>query len=68
MCDAPRAHWLRVGDLRARALARGIAVSTPDAHVAQCALDLDAPLLTRDGVFARLAAICPLKLQGSSHT
>lgn len=62
MCECPRAHWVRVGALRARALSRGLAVSTPDAHVAQCALDLEAALLTRDAVFTQLAALCPLKL------
>lgn len=62
MCECPRAHWARVGVLRARALSRGLTISTPDAHVAQCALDLEATLLTRDAVFTQLAALCPLKL------
>ncbi len=55
-------HWVRVGALRASLLARGIAVSTPDAHVAQCALDRDAPLLTRDAVFSRIASVTALRL------
>jgi len=62
MCDCQRSHWTRVGALRARALAHGVSVSTPDAHIAQCALDLQATLLTRDTVFAELAKVCPLKL------
>lgn len=60
--ETPRDHWVRVGDLR-RGLARqGLAVSTPDAHVAQCALDRDAPLLSRDAVFSRIARSTPLRL------
>jgi tRNA(fMet)-specific endonuclease VapC len=55
-------HWARVGALRASLLAQGITVSTPDAHVAQCALDRDAPLLTRDAVFARVASVTALRL------
>ena len=62
MCECPRLHWARVGALRARALSHGVNVSTPDAHIAQCALDLDATLLTRDAVFSRLATLCPLRL------
>lgn len=60
--ETARDHWIRVGELR-RALARkGLAVSTPDAHVAQCALDRDAPLLSRDSVFSRIARTIPLRL------
>ena len=62
MCDCQRSHWTRVGALRARALAHNVSLSTPDAHIAQCALDLDATLLTRDAVFTELAAICPLRV------
>ena len=40
----------------------GFSVSTPDAHVARCALDLDAELLTEDRIFATLARHVPLKL------
>ncbi len=54
--ETPLAHWVRVGELRRGLKERGVAVSTPDAHIAQCALDRAAPLLTRDGVFARIAA------------
>jgi len=63
-CAMDRAHWFRVGALRASLRAKGLSVSTPDAHVAQCALDLGAELLTHDGVFAHLARHVPLKLVG----
>ena len=60
--ETPFEHWLRVGDLRRRLAEAGIAVSTPDAHVAQCAIDLDAVLLSRDAVFTKIARRSPLKL------
>lgn len=55
-------HWLRVGRLRADLRARGLSVSTPDAHVAQCALDTGGVLLTEDRVFEKIARAVPLKL------
>jgi tRNA(fMet)-specific endonuclease VapC len=63
--ETPLDHWVRVGDLRRQLSGRGLAVSTPDAHVAQCALDRDALLLSRDAVFQRIAAIGKLRLQSS---
>lgn len=62
VCPASLDHWFRVGRLRAALAARALSVSTPDAHVAQCALDLDAELLTEDAVFARIARLAPLRL------
>lgn len=56
------AHWFRVGRLRSTLLARGLSVSTPDAHVAQCAIDLGGALLTEDGIFTRIARLTPLRL------
>lgn len=53
--ETPLEHWIRVGELRRRLAERGITVSIPDAHVAQCALDRDALLLARDAVFTRIA-------------
>jgi tRNA(fMet)-specific endonuclease VapC len=60
--ETPRDHWIRVGALRRRLLDVGEPVSTPDAHVAQCALDRDAPLLSRDRAFDRIARHAPLRL------
>jgi len=37
LCQADIAHWLRVGRLRNSLAAKGLSLSTPDAHVAQCA-------------------------------
>jgi predicted nucleic acid-binding protein len=55
-------HWIAVADLRRLLAEKGVAVSTPDAHVAQCAIDRDAVLLARDEVFRRIAKRSPLKL------
>lgn len=59
---APPDHWIRVGELRRRCREKGLSVSTPDAHVAQCALDVDALLLTRDGIFSDIARHADLRL------
>jgi len=56
-------HWVRVGDLRRELLSKGVSVSTPDAHVAQCALDRAAILLSHDEVFVRIARFSRLELR-----
>lgn len=61
-CGGESEHWFRVGRLRASLLAKGLSISTPDAHVAQCALDLRGGLLTEDRVFGRIARVAPLRL------
>lgn len=60
--DTPRVHWVRVGELRRQMMAKECPISTPDAHVAQCALDRDAPLLSRDRAFALIAGHTSLRL------
>lgn len=55
-------HWFRVGKLRAELRAKGLSISTPDAHVAQCAIDTGGVLLTEDRVFAKIAQVVPLQL------
>ena len=62
LCDADVEHWLRVGKLRSRLARKGLSVSTPDAHVAQCAIDLDGYLLSKDKIFQRLVRPCGLRL------
>ena len=57
-------HWFRVGKLRSDLGRKGLSVSTPDAHVAQCSLDAEADLLTEDRVFERIAKVVPLRLAG----
>jgi predicted nucleic acid-binding protein len=60
--ETPRSHWVRVGELRRLLRTRGVSSSTPDAHVAQCAIDRDAILLAREAIFARIARHSPLRL------
>jgi tRNA(fMet)-specific endonuclease VapC len=60
--DTPVEHWMRVGALRHDLRNKGLSVSTPDAHIAQCALDLNAVLLSRDAVFQKIAKLTPLRL------
>ena len=62
LCETARDHWIRVGELRRRCREKGLSVSTPDAHVAQCALDADALLLTRDCIFSDIARHADLRL------
>jgi len=61
--ETPLAHWVRTGELRRALRQRGISVSVPDAHVAQCALDRDAVLLSRDEVFRRIAEVRALRVR-----
>jgi predicted nucleic acid-binding protein len=58
----PLDHWLAVGALRAQLAKKGLSVSTPDAHIAECALEADALLWSNDAVFRKLAKASPLRL------
>jgi len=62
LCGAGLDHWIAVGRLGAELRGKGLSVSTPDAHVARCALDLGAELLTEDRIFRAVARHAPLKL------
>ena len=62
LCPADLDHWIRVGNLRRVCREKGLSVSTPDAHVAQCALDAKAPLLSLDSVFAAMTRHTKLRL------
>ncbi len=66
LCETPLEHWIKVGRLRHGLRRRGLSVSTPDAHIAQCALELGAYLLSRDRIFQRIASIVKLRLHSSS--
>jgi hypothetical protein len=58
----PFDHWAEVGALRARLLRAGVSVSTPDGHIAQCAIDCGGMLWSRDRIFARIAHHSALQL------
>lgn len=55
LCECDLNHWLRVGELRASLAVKGLVLSTPDAHVAQCALDIQGQLSSLDAVFRKVA-------------
>jgi predicted nucleic acid-binding protein len=61
--ETPLEHWIDVGDLRRTLTRKGINVTIPDAHVAQCALDRNAVLIASDAVFTRIAAHTRLRLR-----
>ncbi|HTM46644.1 MAG TPA: PIN domain-containing protein [Polyangiaceae bacterium] len=58
----PFAHWRAVGELRAHFSAQGYSVSTPDAHIAACAIEAGAPLWSKDAIFRKLAKASALQL------
>ena len=55
-------HWMSVGLLRRDLKRHGINVTIPDAHITQCAIDLDATLIARDKIFRLIAEHIPLRL------
>lgn len=54
--------WRRVGRLRRDLLELGLKARLPDAMVAQCCIDADVALITRDRDFRHYAAAGGLKL------
>jgi predicted nucleic acid-binding protein len=59
----PTFHYFsRAGDLRRLLREKGLSISPADAQIAQCAIDREAPLLTRDAVFWKIAALTKLRL------
>jgi predicted nucleic acid-binding protein len=58
----PFEHWADVGMLRAQLLRAGLRVSTPDAHIAQCAIDTGGALWSRDKIFRHVGQHCSLHL------
>lgn len=55
LCKNDFDHWKKVGELRNKLLRKGITISTPDAEVAQCALDLNGYLMSEDKIFTKIA-------------
>lgn len=64
--ETPLAHWIYVGELRRKLRRRGLNVTLPDAHVAQCAIELDALLLTRDDIFPLIARHTSLRVTSAA--
>ena len=62
LCKIDFEHWARVGLLRNKLLSAGYSISTPDVHVARCALDLNGYLVSEDFIFSKIAKSISLKL------
>lgn len=58
----PLAHWQAVGALRAQMAKKGLTLSTPDAHVAECAIEAGALLWSRDAIFRKVTNASRLRL------
>jgi predicted nucleic acid-binding protein len=58
----PLPHWEAVGALRAQLSKKGLSVSTPDAHVTQCAIEAGALLWSNDAIFRKVARASALRL------
>jgi predicted nucleic acid-binding protein len=58
----PLEHWLAVGTLRAHLSKKGLSVSTPDAHIAACAIEAGAVLWSKDAIFRKVAKASSLRL------
>ena len=58
----PFGHWERLGALRSQLSRQGVTVSTPDAHIAQCALETEGRIWSLDAIFGKIAAKLPLRL------
>jgi predicted nucleic acid-binding protein len=58
----PLEHWLAVGALRAQLSRKGLSVSTPDAHIAECAIEAGAVLWSNDAIFRKVAKASSLRL------
>jgi predicted nucleic acid-binding protein len=58
----PVDHWLAVGALRAQLSKKGLSVSTPDAHIAACAIEARAALWSNDAIFRKVAGQSSLRL------
>lgn len=57
--DQSLSHWFRVGELRQLAAAKGVHISTPDAHIVQACIDIKGKLISEDAVFKRLRKALP---------
>lgn len=62
LCACALDHWAQVGELRALCAEKGVKISTPDAHIAQCSLDLNGYLMSEDKVFEKLTKHSGLRL------
>ena len=62
VCGTPLDHWINAGLLRQQLSRKGLNVTLPDAHIAQCAIERDASLISRDAIFAKIARHTKLRV------
>lgn len=55
-------YWERAGDNRRLLLSKGLKAKMPDTLIAQCCIDADLPLISRDDDYRHFAKWCGLKL------
>ena len=62
LIDIALGFWERAGTNRALLLSKGLKAKLADALIAQCCIDADVPLITRDADYRHFAHWCGLKL------
>ena len=62
LLDLTEGHWWRAGLSRRHLQRRGLKAKVADALIAQCCIDHDVALITRDKDFRHFAKHCGLKL------
>lgn len=55
-------YWRRAGDNRRLLMSKGLKAKIADTLIAQCCIDADIPLITRDHDYRHFAQWCGLKL------
>lgn len=67
LCESTFDHFLKVGELRASLAKSGFNISTPDAHIAQCTLDLDGYLMSEDKIFEKVSKKIDLRILSNTQ-
>lgn len=62
LLELEEGYWLRASELRANILKHGLKAKTADTLIAQCCIDHNIPLITRDADFKHYAKYGKLKL------
>ena len=62
LVELTHGFWLRVGITRAKLIKRRLKARLADSLVAQCCIDHDYPLITRDRDFRHFSKYCGLKI------
>lgn len=62
LLEIKEGFWIRAGELRAKAVAKGRKARLGDSLIAQVCIDHDMPLISRDKDFKVLTAVSSLKI------